>query len=99
MSDPNPVDPVDAPPLETCEECNTEVPLIWRAADALWSTVAGDRRVLCPNCFDERAARLDLMLTWTPTLHERKHCGACHRNGCRIHAQPCCVFLMPEFWK
>jgi hypothetical protein len=54
---------------ETCRDCGRVQWLVWGAEQGLWIKFSGGQAILCPECFDKRAARQGRLLTWTATLH------------------------------
>lgn len=54
--------------LEFCKDCGRKQPIVWHADDALWNRVAQGENVLCPMCFDRRAAKRGIYIEWTPTI-------------------------------
>ena len=57
--------------IEFCKDCGVEQPVVWTAPDALWIEVWGNEGgVLCPSCFDKRAAALGYLLRWVPQVEQ-----------------------------
>lgn len=57
--------------IEFCHDCGVRQPLVWWADDALYREVCGGKGVLCPECFNERAHQLRILLMWTPAIEMR----------------------------
>ena len=62
--------------IEYCEVCGVRQPLVWWSPDALGTELTGSAPVegdnmpgiLCPRCFDNRAAQRGIMLRWRPSV-------------------------------
>ena len=60
--------------IEYCEGCGVRQPLVWWSNNALWADVTGEETpagdnasgILCPECFDRRAATRGIALRWHP---------------------------------
>jgi hypothetical protein len=54
--------------FEVCKECGRKNVVGFRVTDAMWDRImgAGDQRVLCIWCFDERAAEKGIDWTEEP---------------------------------
>lgn len=54
---------------ETCDDCGRAY-VLWMSQPDLWRLVNDqtDAGLLCPACFDQRAAQLGVILIWTPRV-------------------------------
>jgi len=50
---------------EHCGDCGRPYAIVWQAETALWHSIMGnDAGLLCPDCFDIRAARANIHIMW-----------------------------------
>ncbi len=57
--------------IEYCNVCGIRQPLVWWAENELWLKLVGSNYgALCPRCFDKRAYKAGLYLTWKPENRE-----------------------------
>lgn len=59
---------------EFCHDCGRRQEVVWTAPDGLWAEVVGREDgggVLCPGCFDIRAAAKGIVLRWVPNVEVR----------------------------